>query len=113
MADKPRFAFKVLTGPQLAELVAGTFAGAPIDRQDGFIHLSTAEQLRETVDKHFAGQSDLHVARVDLAALGDTVTWEPSRGGDMFPHIYGPLPLAAVPVYGPLERDGEGAIILP
>lgn len=111
---QPSTAYKVLTGEQMATLEAeGSFAGASIDLADGYIHLSTAAQLTETVDKHFAGQSDLHVAAVDLDALDDPVKWEESRGGQLFPHIYGPLPLAAVLAYGPLKRDHAGRVRLP
>ncbi|WP_066649663.1 MULTISPECIES: DUF952 domain-containing protein [Sphingomonas] len=107
-------AYKVLTAEQMAMLERdGSFAGAPIDLADGYVHLSTAAQLTETVDKHFAGQSDLWVAAVDLPALGATVKWEPSRGGQLFPHIYGPLPLSAVVAYGPLQRDANGQVMLP
>lgn len=110
----PQLAYKVLTDPQMAQLEAdGTFAGAPVDLADGYIHMSTEVQLTETVDKHFAGQSNLHVAAVDLAALGDAVKWEVSRGGALFPHIYVPLPLAAVIAYGPLERAADGTVMLP
>jgi uncharacterized protein (DUF952 family) len=114
MSDLPLIAYKVLTGPQMAVLESeGVFAGAPIDLADGFIHLSTDSQVTETVDKHFAGQTDLHVAAVDLAVLGDAVKWEPSRCGQLFPHIYAPLLLDAVLAYGPLERDQDGAVRLP
>ncbi|MFM9936001.1 MAG: DUF952 domain-containing protein [Novosphingobium sp.] len=114
MSDMPLVSYKVLTGPQMAVLeTEGVFAGAPIDLADGYIHLSTDSQITETVDKHFAGQTDLHVAAVDLAVLGDAVKWEPSRGGQLFPHIYAPLPLNAVLAYGPLERDTDGAVRLP
>ena len=90
-------AWKVLTAPQMAQLLAdGSFAGAPVDLADGYIHLSTEEQLPETLAKHFAGQSDLYLAAVDLTALSDTIRWEVSRGGQLFPHIYGVLPLTAV-----------------
>lgn len=107
-------AYKVLTAEQMAMLETdGTFAGAPIDLADGYIHLSTHAQLTETVDKHFAGQTNLHVAAVDLSALGDAVKWEPSRGGQLFPHIYAPLPLSAVIAYGPLTRDDAGQMQLP
>ncbi|UVO52398.1 DUF952 domain-containing protein [Sphingomonas sp. SUN019] len=91
----------------------GAFAGAPVDLADGYIHMSTAEQLTETVDKHFAGQTDLHVAAVDLAAQGDCLKWEESRGGQLFPHIYGPLLLETVVAYGPLARDKDGMVKLP
>ena len=114
MSAYPSAAYKVLTSPQMASLlVDAVFAGAPIDLADGFIHLSTADQLGETVSKHFAGQSGLHIAAVDLAKLGDTVRWEPSRGGQMFPHIYAPLPLSAVIAHGPLTCADGGAINLP
>ena len=106
-------AYKVLTGEEMAVLETGIFAGAPIDLADGYIHLSTAQQLDETVDKHFAGQTDLHIAAVDLEAQGETLKWEPSRGGQLFPHIYGPLLLDTVVAYGPLERDDQGKVKLP
>ena len=74
----------------------GVFVGAPVDRADGFIHLSAAGQIEGTLARHFAGQAGLVLAEVDLGALGDTVRWEESRGGALFPHVYGALPLAAV-----------------
>ena len=114
MSDLPLIAYNVLTGPQMAVLETdGAFAGAPIDLADGYVHLSAADQVTETVDKHFAGQTDLHVAAVDLLVLGDAVKWEPSRGGQLFPHIYAALPLNAVLAYGPLERDADGPVRLP
>ncbi|WP_428970655.1 DUF952 domain-containing protein [Sphingomonas sp. Xoc002] len=91
----------------------GVFAGAPVDLADGYIHLSTAAQLTETVDKHFAGQRDLHIAAVDLEAMGQAVKWEESRGGQLFPHIYADLPLTAVIAYGPMKRDEDGTVRLP
>jgi len=107
-------AYKVLTGDQMAQLEKdGTFAGAPVDLEDGYIHLSSAEQLEKTVTKHFAGQEDLHIAAVDLEALGEAVKWEPSRGGALFPHLYAALPLSAVVAYSPLERGSDGNISLP
>ena len=110
----PALAYKVLTSEQMAAFARdGVFAGAPVDVADGFIHLSTAEQLTATVDKHFAGQEGLWVLEVDLAALGAVVKWEPSRGGALFPHAYAMLPLGAVVARGLLERDGEGAVRLP
>ncbi len=110
----PATAFKVLTAEQMATLEQdGSFAGAPVDLADGYVHLSTFDQLTETVDKHFAGQGDLHVAEVDLAALGDAVRWEPSRGGQLFPHLYGPLTLDVVVAYGPLHRDDTGQVQRP
>ena len=110
----PPVAYKVLTAPQMAELEhAGVFRGAPVDLADGYIHLSTEAQLAETIGKHFAGQDDLHIVAVDLDALGDAVKWEPSRGGQLFPHIYADLPLDAAIAYGPLRRHPDGTIALP
>ena len=115
MSELPLTAYKVLTAEQMATLEREeSFAGAPIDLADGYIHLSTAEQLTETVDKHFAGQSDLHVAAVDLGSFGAGLKWEESRGGQLFPHLYGgPLLLETVIAYGPLERDADGRVKLP
>jgi uncharacterized protein (DUF952 family) len=107
-------AWKVLTGPQLAALLAdGSFTGAPVDLADGYIHMSTADQLPETLAKHFAGQSDLHLAAVDLAALGEAVRWEVSRGGALFPHLYSDLPLSAVSLHAPLTYAADGTPVLP
>src|SRR5688572_28275961 len=74
----------------------GVFRGAAIDERDGFIHLSTAGQVRETAARHFSGVPELLLIAVDAGALGAALRWEPSRGGDLFPHLYGNLPLAAV-----------------
>ncbi len=74
----------------------GVFRGAPIDLADGYIHFSTAAQVAETAARHFAGATDLVLVAVDAAALGDALRWEPSRGGALFPHLYGTLPLSAV-----------------
>lgn len=113
MSDRPTTAYKVLTTEQMRALEADAFAGAPVDIADGYIHLSTVSQLTETVDKHFTGQHDLWVAAIDLDALGDAVRWEESRGGQLFPHIYGRMPLDVVIAYSPLERDGDGTVKLP
>ena len=112
--SRPQTAYKVLTAEEMAALERdGTFAGAPVDVADGYIHLSTADQLSATVDKHFAGRSGLHVAAVDLGSFGESLKWEESRGGELFPHLYGPLLLETVIAYGPLERDDDGAVKLP
>lgn len=114
MSVHPALAYKVLTADQMAALEAdGSFAGAPVDVADGYIHLSTSRQLDETVRKHFSAQHNLYIAAVDLAALAGAVRWEESRGGDLFPHLYAPLPLSVVIAYGPLEHDGEGKVKLP
>ena len=107
-------AYTVLLGPEMARLeTEGRFAGAPVDLADGYIHMSTAGQLDETVRRHFAGKDDLHIVAVDLSVLGDALVWEESRGGALFPHLYGVLMLASVIAYGPLERDDDGSIRLP
>lgn len=106
-------AYKVLTGEQWAALRAGTFQGAPIDIADGFIHLSTEAQLTETVDRHFSGRSDVIIAAIHLRSLGDSVRWEPSRHGQLFPHVYGSLTCAAVLAWCPLTRGANGEVCLP
>ena len=108
------FAFKVLTRAQWATFREdGTFTGAPVDIADGYIHLSAREQLMETVAKHFAGQDDLVLAMIDLPALGDTVRWEPSRGGALFPHVYGPIPMSAVTTKATLRLGPDGNHVFP
>ncbi|QIG79915.1 DUF952 domain-containing protein [Stakelama tenebrarum] len=107
-------AYKVLTGEQMAQLKReGRFSGAPIDLADGYVHLSTAAQLTETVDKHFAGQQGLWIAAVDLAAHGDAIKWEESRGGALFPHLYAPMLLETLIAYSPIERKDDGTVKLP
>ena len=85
----------------------GTFVGAPVDLADGFIHFSAAEQVAETARRHFAGQGDLLIVAVEAAALGDALRWEPSRGGDLFPHLYGVLPLASVAWARPMPSSPD------
>ena len=83
----------------------GVFRGSGADLRDGFIHFSTAAQVTETAAKHFAGQDDLVLVRVDAARLGAALKWEPSRGGALFPHLYGDLdPQAATQVELPAAR---------
>jgi len=91
----------------------GRFDGAPVDHADGFIHFSAAEQLRETAARHFAGIDDLLLVAVEAEALGPALKWEPSRGGALFPHLYGPLDLAHVRSVDPLPRGEDGAHIFP
>ena len=90
-------AFKVLTCQQWTDFERErVFRGAPVDIVDGYIHLSTAEQLEGTLAKHFAGQTELMIAEVDLICLGDAIRWEEARGGELFPHLYAELPITAV-----------------
>jgi uncharacterized protein (DUF952 family) len=106
--------FKICTATEWrAAEAAGAYRGSAVDRRDGFIHFSTAEQAEETARKWFAGQRDLVMVAVDAAALGDALKWEPSRGGALFPHLYGALPLAAVHRIDPLPLDDSGQHIFP
>lgn len=113
MSETPKTAYKVLTAAQMQALEADAFEGAPVDIADGYIHLSTRAQLQETLDRHFAGQEGLWLAAVDLDALGDAVKWEESRGGQLFPHIYGKLTLDAVTAYSELHYEADGTLRLP
>ncbi len=93
---------------------AGHFEGAPVDIADGFIHFSTAAQLAETAARHFAAQSDLVLVSVDVDALSPALLrFEPSRGGDLFPHLYGQLPLSAVTRVAPLRLGVDGRHAFP
>jgi uncharacterized protein (DUF952 family) len=91
----------------------GIYSGSGADSRDGFIHFSTAAQLAGTVAKHFARQRDLLVVAVDADALGPALKWEVSRGGDLFPHLYGSLPLTAVRWTKPLPEEVDGRRALP
>jgi uncharacterized protein (DUF952 family) len=86
----------------------GVFGGSDVDLRDGFIHFSTAAQALETAAKHFAGQRDLVLLYVDTVLLGENLKWEPSRGGALFPHLYGDLPLTAVVKAAPLPLGADG-----
>ena len=89
--------YKVLRPSEWARAQAnGVFSGSSDDLRDGFIHFSTAEQLDATIERHFAGERELVVLEVAAAPLGDTLRWERSSGGAVFPHLYGELPLAHV-----------------
>lgn len=107
MADL--FAFKILTPEQYAQFKAdGIFHGAPIDLADGYIHMSTREQAAETAARHFAGQDALVMVMIDLAPLSESLRWETSRGGALFPHLYAALPIAAVAGKVILRLDETG-----
>ena len=92
---------------------AGRYGGSDVDTRDGFIHFSTAAQITETAARHFARQTDLMLVAVEGDALGTALKWEPSRGGDLFPHLYGALPLAAVRWTRPLPDEVNGRRMLP
>ena len=92
---------------------AGRFGGAPLDERDGFIHFSTAAQVAETAAKHFAGAAGQVLVAVDAGALDGALKWEPSRGGDLFPHLYGALSLDAVRWAVPLPLGPDGRHVFP
>lgn len=109
----PTTAFKILSRADWrATLAEGAYDGSPVDRADGFIHLSAADQLAVTAARHYAGESDLMLVEVDLTVLGDALVWEPSRNGALFPHIYGPLPVAATRGARALSVTNAGDMIL-
>ena len=90
-----------------------TFHGSEVDVQDGFIHFSTKEQAIETANKHFVGQSNLILEAVDEERLGDTLVYETSRGGALFPHFYEPLKFSTVVDSIEFEPDVEGKFQFP
>jgi uncharacterized protein (DUF952 family) len=106
--------YKICTASEWHEAEhAGTYRGSAVDREDGFIHFSTAEQAPETASKWFSGQRDLVLVAVDGDALGARLKWEPSRGGALFPHLHGDLELRAVLRVDPLRLDANGRPVFP
>ncbi|WP_196259419.1 DUF952 domain-containing protein [Pelagibacterium limicola] len=106
--------YKIASQPDWnAALAAGELQGTPVDLTDGYIHFSTAAQLAETLDKHYRGQGGLVLATIDPDLLPVPLTWEPSRGGQLFPHLYAPLPMSAVTTHRPLEARLDGGFDLP
>ena len=90
---------------------AGAYDGSAVDRADGYIHMSTAGQLAETARRHYAGRGGLVLVAVDPSVLGGALRWEPSRGGDLFPHLYGPLPTSAALAERTLSVADDGGMI--
>ena len=86
----------------------GRLDGAPVDLADGFIHFSTAGQVRETAAKHFKGQDDLLLIAVEADDMGELLRWEPSRGGEDFPHLYRPLKVSEVAWVKPMPLRADG-----
>jgi len=106
--------YKVCAGEHWANTkTAGVFTGVAVDLADGFIHFSTADQLAETLQKHFSGQSGLILLTIDVEKLGTELKWEPSRGGALFPHLYADLHLEAIDAEHILRTDMNGTFILP
>ncbi|GAB4182859.1 MAG: DUF952 domain-containing protein [Thalassobaculales bacterium] len=91
----------------------GRFTGSAADRADGFIHFSTAAQVAESAARHRAGEAGLLLVEVDALSLGEALWWEPARGGQLFPHLYGDLPLAAVTRTWPLPLGPDGRHLFP
>ena len=101
--------YKILTKSAFEEASAcGRFEGSAVDLRDGFIHFSAGRQVAGTLAAHFQGQSDLLLLAVDADGLGEPLKWEKSRGGELFPHLYGPLDLrhAVWTADLPLGEDG-------
>jgi uncharacterized protein (DUF952 family) len=92
---------------------AGRFTGSPVDLRDGYIHFSTASQAPETARRHFAGVADLLIVAVSAEALGADLRWEPSRHGELFPHLYAKLPMTAALWVRPLPLGADGEHIFP
>ena len=103
-----RLVYKVLRATEWAAAQAQRrFAGSSDDVRDGFIHLSTREQLPGTLDRHFGGEAGLVVLEIEAERLGPKLKWEPSRGGALFPHFYDVLSLDAVVRTVALANQGE------
>jgi len=106
--------YKIVNASAWAEAeAAGVFTGSAVDLADGFIHFSTAAQVAETAARHFAGQRDLVLVAIKEAPLGEALRYEPSRGGALFPHLYGPMPLTAVDWVKPLPLGADGRFVFP
>ena len=112
--NTPNIIYKICTRDEWesAEQL-GRFTGSAADVADGFIHFSTAAQLRETAAKHFAGQTDLVVIAIDANRLGESIKWEPSRGGELFPHLYAALPTNSAIRVSPLPIGEDGILLFP
>jgi uncharacterized protein (DUF952 family) len=99
--------YKILDAAEWAEAEArGRYDGSEVDRRDNYIHFSTAAQVQETARRHFAGRRNLVLVAVNADVL-DALRWERSRGGELFPHLYGPLPVSAARWAKPIQWDGE------
>jgi uncharacterized protein (DUF952 family) len=110
----PQVIYKICRAEEWREAAqAGVFRGAAVDLRDGYIHFSTREQLAETAARHFSGEADLVLVAVGAAALGPALKWEPSRGGALFPHLYGALALGAVVWAKPLPLGADGRHLIP
>lgn len=110
----PEFIYKIASAEVFAAAEAlGTFTGMPIDEKDGYIHFSTAKQLAETLSLHFKGQQNLVLFAVRSYDMGSKLVWEPSRGGQLFPHVYGTFPMSVVAWQGSVDVGADGSVDLP
>jgi uncharacterized protein (DUF952 family) len=106
--------YKICEAAQWAQAECdGAFRGSAVDLADGYIHFSTAAQVADTAAKHFAGMSDLVLVAVGAEDLGGALKWETSRGGALFPHLYGPFPTTAARWVQALPLDDDGRHVLP
>ena len=105
--------YKLLDRPAWARAEAkGSYTGSEVDLADGYIHLSAGLQVQETARLHFRGARELVLLAVDAGAVAAALRWEPSRGGTLFPHLYGPLPTAAVRWARDIALDSEGVPVI-
>jgi uncharacterized protein (DUF952 family) len=112
--QNPEFVYKVVSREVYdASIAAGRFLGQPIDKADGYIHLSTASQLRETIRLYFAGLSDQVLFQLATAPFGAAMKWEASRNGDLFPHLYAELPMSALGKVADIDIAADGSVDLP
>ncbi|WP_421760955.1 DUF952 domain-containing protein [Devosia sp.] len=110
----PNNIYKVTTGAVFeASRAAGRFLGMPVDHADGYLHFSTADQLRETLRLYFAGEADLVLFAVASADVSGALRWEPSRGGQLFPHLFGDLPMGLVGNTATISVAADGSVTLP
>ena len=114
MTEHPEKIYKVVTETEWRDAMKeGVFKGAPIDLADGYIHFSTADQVEETVEKHFKGQRNLLLVTFETKRLGDPLKWEPSRGGALFPHLYDVLDTALASAVARLQEREDGGHVFP
>lgn len=108
-----RYAYKLLTPDDWTRAQALGHTDSAVDRADGYVHLSTADQADETARRYFAGEAGIVLLEFDLEALDADIRWEPSRGGALFPHIYGDLEIVNATRRWTLDQSPDGAPILP
>jgi len=113
VTEPPAFVYHLARAQEWRTRGDHEYRGSARDRRDGFLHFSTRDQIVESAARHRAGEHDLILICASTAGLGDALRWEPSRGGALFPHLYGVLPLRAVASASPLPVDDEGNHVFP